>query len=233
MTSSIVLAGKSYFVTCACCRRVSRRVAPTADATADTAYKTAPAYATHFLRAECTVRPDLLQAWHQRLQPGQQAARSDPVLHIRRGDVDRERQAQSVYQEMALSVLDVLVGVVAALVSLVSLPARRFLCGLDALRIHDGRGRVGVFVGSLPLGRTQGFEDQKPQPAQAQSAEMINDRLPRREVTGQEPARDIRSSRRRRWRRRSRAKSERAACSAVWRLEGEPSATSTPHRRDR
>ena len=52
MTLSVIFAGKSYLVPSACCRQMSGRVASTADATADTAYKSAAAFATHFHRAE-------------------------------------------------------------------------------------------------------------------------------------------------------------------------------------
>jgi hypothetical protein len=49
---------------------------------------------------------------------------------------------------MALSVLDVFVGIVALSMSLVAVLARRLLCGLDALGVHD-RCRRGL--GALPL----------------------------------------------------------------------------------
>lgn len=43
------------------------------------------------LTTVCPVRPDLLQAGHQRPQPGQKTLRSDPILYVGEGDVDRER----------------------------------------------------------------------------------------------------------------------------------------------
>jgi hypothetical protein len=65
-----------------------------------------------------------------------------------------EGHAQGVHQEMALSALDVFVGIVALSMSLGAVSAHRLLSGLDALGVRNRRRRVGVFAVALPLGRT-------------------------------------------------------------------------------
>jgi hypothetical protein len=47
--------------------------------------------------------------------------------------------------------------------SLVAVSARRNLCDLDALGVHDRRRRVRGFAVALALGHTQGLENQKPE----------------------------------------------------------------------
>ena len=60
--------------------------------------------------------------------------------------------------------LIVFVGIVNLSMSLVSVPARRLLSGLDAPGVRNRRRRVGVLAAALPLSRTQGFEDQNLSP---------------------------------------------------------------------
>ena len=55
---------------------------------------------------------------------------------------------------MALSALDVFVGIVALSMSLVAISARRLLSGLDAQGVRNRCRTVGVFAVELPLGRT-------------------------------------------------------------------------------
>ncbi len=81
---------------------------------------------------------------------------------------------------MPLSPLYVLVGVVAA-------RSATLLSSLYALEVHDGCGGIGVFTVLFPLGRAQDHENTMPQPAQAESAKVVENRPPRREVTGQHP----------------------------------------------
>src|SRR5215216_5981498 len=81
---------------------------------------------------------------------------------------------------MSLAPLDVLVGVVAT-------RAGRFFNGLDTLGVHDGSCRLRVLACPLPLGRTQDFEDERPQPVQSESPEMVINTRPRRKVMRQKP----------------------------------------------
>jgi hypothetical protein len=55
---------------------------------------------------------------------------------------------------MALSALDVFVGIVALSMSLGAVSAHRLLSGLDALGVRNRRKRVGVFAVALALGHT-------------------------------------------------------------------------------
>jgi hypothetical protein len=55
---------------------------------------------------------------------------------------------------MALSALDVFVGIVAPSMSLGVVSAHRLLSGLDALGVRNRRRRVGDIAVALPLGRT-------------------------------------------------------------------------------
>jgi hypothetical protein len=55
---------------------------------------------------------------------------------------------------MALSALDVFVGIEALSMSLGTISARRLLSGLDALGVRNRRRRVGVFAVALALGHT-------------------------------------------------------------------------------
>src|SRR5919199_1858560 len=116
----------------------------------------------------------------KRLEPGQKTPCSDPILNIGRGDVYREHKPQDVHQKVALSPLDVLVGVVTAWVS-------RFLDGLDTLGVHDGRRRLGILAYPLPLAHTHGFEDKEPQPTRSEPSEVIVNGRPRRKVVRQKP----------------------------------------------
>ena len=81
---------------------------------------------------------------------------------------------------MPLPALDVLVSVIAARVG-------RFFDALDTLGVYDGCRRLGILAYSLPLGRTQGFEDKEPQSTQSEPSEVIVNGRPRREVMGQKP----------------------------------------------
>ena len=102
------------------------------------------------------------------------------VLYVGRGNVNRERKPQGVHQEVALSPLDVLVAIVTAWVS-------RVFDGFDALGINDSRPRLGIPGCSLPLGRSQGFEDEGPQSVQSVSPEVVVNGRPRRKIMGQKP----------------------------------------------
>ena len=73
----------------------------------------------------------------------------DPVLYISRSDVNRDRKPQSVHQEVPLTPFDGLVGIVAAWVG-------RFLDGLDALAIYDGRRGIGGSAHPLACRFTKG-----------------------------------------------------------------------------
>jgi hypothetical protein len=70
-----------------------------------------------------------------------------------------------------LTPFDSLVGVVA------TTWVGRFFDGLGTLGIDYGRRQLGILAHPLPLGRTQPFEDEGPQPARSESSEMVvNDR---------------------------------------------------------
>src|SRR3712207_2837154 len=109
-----------------------------------------------------SICPDLVQTGHKRLYSSQKTMCPDPILCVRRSDVNRERKAHGVHQKVALAPLDILVGVVAARVG-------RFFDGLDALGIQDGRRRLGILAYPLPLGCVQDLEDEGPQPTQSRS----------------------------------------------------------------
>ncbi len=83
---------------------------------------------------------------------------------------------------MTLAPFDVLVGIVAAWVG-------RFFDGLDTLGINYGSRRLGIFASPLPLGRMQGFEDERLQIVQPESPEMVVDGRPWRKVVVQKPPR--------------------------------------------
>jgi hypothetical protein len=104
-------------------------------------------------------------------------SRPDPILYVGRSHVNAERKTRGVYQKVALTPFDVLVGVVAAW-------AGRFFDGLGTLRIDYGRRRLGILARPLPLGRMQGFEDEGPQPPRSESSEMVINGRPWGKVMG-------------------------------------------------
>jgi|GEM_PF-3009657 len=57
--------------------------------------------------------PDFLETGHQRRQSRQEATGASGIMHISRGDVDGERQAKRIDQQVALASFDALVGSVA------------------------------------------------------------------------------------------------------------------------
>jgi hypothetical protein len=56
-------------------------------------------------------QPKFFETWHQRSKPCQKATSSSGVMHIGRRDLDKNRHAQCVNQEMTLPPLDMLMGV--------------------------------------------------------------------------------------------------------------------------
>jgi hypothetical protein len=101
-----------------------------------------------------------------------------PVVDIGRSHVAGDGQAQGVDQQVALPALNAFVRVVAA-------DAGGFLDRLHTLAVHDGRTWVGVATDSLPRGAMQGRVQQTPDTMEAEPAELVEDRLPGREVGGQ------------------------------------------------
>src|SRR5690348_15087773 len=76
-----------------------------------------------------------------------------------------------------------------ALVTAIAATARRLLNALDDLRVHDRRRRLRISADPLAFRPMHGSEDNVPDAAEAKAAEMVVDRLPRREVAGQIPPR--------------------------------------------
>jgi hypothetical protein len=95
----------------------------------------------------------------------------------RRGERDGNRQAQGIDQQMALTPLHLLVGVVAA-------DAGRFLDSLRTLAVHDRRAWVRVAADAFALGTMQGAVEQVPRASQAKAANMVGGRLLGRELDG-------------------------------------------------
>jgi hypothetical protein len=99
---------------------------------------------------------------------------------ISRGDVDRERKAKRINEDVALRAFHVLVRIKAA-------DPGGFLNGLDALRIHDRRTRLRVLSNPFAFGTPQSREQSKPGAFEAQTAKVIKHGLPGREVAWQVP----------------------------------------------
>src|SRR5829696_6405014 len=102
-----------------------------------------------------------------------------PVLDLRAVEAGFDHQSLRVYQQVPFASFDLLGPVVTAL-----FPAHA--CCLDRLAIHyGGTGlRVSLEADSHPL--AQGGVHPFPRPVQAPEAEVVVDRLPRREVVWQE-----------------------------------------------
>jgi hypothetical protein len=103
-------------------------------------------------------------------------------MHIGGGDVVGDGQTQGIDQQMPFTPRHTLVRVVAA-------NACRFLDGLHALAVQDGRTRVRMAADALTFGSMQGGIEEMPDALEAKAPDMIRHRLPRREVGGQIPPR--------------------------------------------
>lgn len=91
-------------------------------------------------------------------------------MHISRGYINREQQAKRIHQNMALAAFHMFVGIKAA-------DPGRFLDGLDALRIHDRRARLGISPNSFAFDFPQGCHQTKPGAFETQTPEMVEDGL--------------------------------------------------------
>src|SRR5260221_9715297 len=121
------------------------------------------------------VGPDHLEPWHEKPQSAQELARANRVMHIGRGDVARDGRAQRIDQQMSFASLHTCVRVVAANVG-------RLLDGLHTLAVHDGGTWVGVATDALTLCSMQRGTEQMPETLEAEAPELVEHRLPRREV---------------------------------------------------
>src|SRR5260221_5552368 len=130
---------------------------------------------SQLLAAVRGIGPDLFEPGHEKRQSAQELARADRVMNIGGGDVARDGQAQRVDQEMPLPAFHTFVGVVAA-------DSCRFLNGLHTLAVHDGGTWVWIPAHALPLSSMQGGLEKMPGAFEAERSEMVEHRLPGREV---------------------------------------------------
>ncbi len=122
-----------------------------------------------------SVCPDLLEPRHEVRETSQESASALRVRHICGRDVPGDGRAQRIDQEVALPAFDELAAVKAA-------DGPRFLDGLHALAVHDGRTRVGVPANALALGAMQHRVESVQGILDAKLPEVIEHRLPRWEI---------------------------------------------------
>ena len=108
---------------------------------------------------------------HQRLYPV-------AVEDTRRMDLRPQHQTLRIYQQMPLSSLHLLPGIVASLV-----PA--YPCGLDALGIDDGGAGLRVPPEAYSYPAAECLVQPLPRIVEPPEAEVVLEGLPRREVVGQ------------------------------------------------
>jgi hypothetical protein len=126
------------------------------------------------------IRPNFLEPWNEERESAKEFARTDGVVDIGGGDVAGDGQAHDIDKQMPLPALHALMGVKAT-------DASRLLDGLHTLAVDDGCTGVGVATDALALSTVQRAIQQVPSTLEAKAPEMLEHRLPGREVGGEVP----------------------------------------------
>ena len=127
------------------------------------------------------ISPDELQPSESADQPLNQSPGSIAVLDRRRGNHDRQDQAQTVHSHVPLASSDLFPCVIAALSGLI--------WRLDRLTVDDGSRGCDVATLGFAHVTAQAVVDELPGPVLAPAPEITIDRLPRPEISGQQSPR--------------------------------------------
>ncbi len=121
------------------------------------------------------IGPDLFQAGKERGESGQYTAGPFGIMEIGRGDIHCKQQAKRIDKNMTFAAFHALVPIKPA-------DPGGFLNRLDALCIDDRGARLHVSPHAFAFSTPQGCEQAKPGAFETQPSEMVEHRLPRREV---------------------------------------------------
>jgi hypothetical protein len=132
---------------------------------------------SQLLPAVGSISPNLFKTWEEWSKSSKQATSPFPIVQIGRRDIHGQKKAERIHKNMAFAPFDAFMGIKSA-------DSSGFLDRFHALCIDDGRARLGIPSLPFAFSLSQGRKQTKLGAFQAQTAKMVEHRLPRGKVRG-------------------------------------------------